>query len=128
MISYELAKKMKDAGFPQEHSDTYALPDGRFLGGDTIELYEMEVACKVPCLEEVIEACGEGAGKQYNAGIKDIEVVGLLSNQALKKEYRWMAYTGLCCHATDVSAYGETPLEAVCNLWLELNKIICTKK
>lgn len=54
MISYELAKQLKDAGFPQtDHED------------DFIEDAFHDVYVSKPTLEELIEACG---GKNIKIG------------------------------------------------------------
>lgn len=92
MITYELAKKLKDAGFPQyNHSPEYR---GDRLNESPNIPYE-------PTLSELIEACGDGFINLYNFGsfwqtnFKD----GMAGETA-----------------------GKTPEEAVANLWLKLNE------
>lgn len=48
MISYELAKKLKEAGFPQSDFNIC----GHCAGGLTMDVF-------IPTLSELIEACGE---------------------------------------------------------------------
>lgn len=59
MISYDLAKELKDAGFPQQGGRDVApiifSEDLKFTS-DTMP----EAALYYPTLEELIEACGEG--------------------------------------------------------------------
>lgn len=105
MLSYETAVKLRDAGFPQKCIETYALPDGRFLGTDQIELYEMKTACKIPTLSELIEIFG----KDFNFVCQH------------PKTLLWGAET----HSGKVIGSENGLLsaeEAVAKLWLELNK------
>ena len=103
MITYELAKQLKDAGFPQDNTyderttfiDEYA---ERF--GD--ELNEEYNPCKIPTLSELIEACGDNFGALF-----------------LSLEWR-------SCGSKDnviepFEGFGSSPEEAVAKLWLELN-------
>jgi len=95
-MDYELAKKLKEAGFPQK--------DRPFCVSTKMELDEKgeQVRCYMPTLSELIEACGE-------------MFINLSRDTALKKE--WFA-----SGCGDVSAFGSTPEEAVAELWIELNK------
>jgi hypothetical protein len=108
-MNYELAKQLKDAGFPQ------TFPDGRWYYDNLKELCQ---SCEdhgdvhtdqthgiVPTLEELIEACGEEFGS-----------VSLIVDDSSVK--RWE------CQKWDGSDEYEcsTPLEAVARLWLALNK------
>lgn len=119
-MNYELAKKLKDAGFPQNinlgtrYYDEADLLDDPSLGSllNTMPLGNQEVEgwLKVPTLEELIEACG-----------KDFRSLRL----TLLPSTQW--------HCTGVEVlktfHAPTPLEAVANLWLELhgNKNTSTK-
>lgn len=108
MISYELAKELKNAGFPNirigdyfehrvgSHSDDY--------GGDS----DYPCYCnqdKLPTLSELIEACGEDfvSLERFNGG-------GFVANGC--RDYD-DDYT---------KKKGKTPEEAVARLWLALNK------
>ncbi len=95
-MNYELAKKLKDAGFPQvgKNQDGYANDGG----------YE-------PTLSELIEACGS-AFSALTRRFSGSESWIAHSNQFL---------TGQFGHIPIV-ADGNTLEEAVANLWLELNK------
>ena len=94
-MNYELAKELKDAGFPQ--SEPNGFPGILNPDGDTTVYY--------PTLEELIEACGDSSislakwGKKWQAGYHD----------------KWGE-----CNGPEGS--GETPEEAVANLWLAINK------
>ncbi len=98
-MTYELAKKLKDAGFPFKKC---SFPD--YPSGCSAELfYEYHF----PTLSELIEACGAPFGLVYSHSGK-----------------LWSAYTnkqkkGIWLGKDDT---GNTPEEAVANLWLELNK------
>ena len=103
MFSYELAKKLRDAGFKQEGRGELISERGAYY-----DFYpEKNVYC--PTFSELIEACGDKFeylnrvhGGGWVAGTKDTPLEGTL----------------------DTSNYesGKTPEEAVANLWLELNK------
>lgn len=108
-MNYELAKKLKDAGFPQ------TFPDGRWYYTENGELL---YACEdhgsvhptqthgiVPTLSELIEACGE-----------DFDKLQLEESRPSK----WFAYGGEAMFL--LSGIGSTPEESVANLWLALNK------
>ena len=100
MISYELAKKLKDAGFPLTPCNLgeNGSCESRTCS-ESFSKHIHECWCD-PTLEEAIEACGDGYFRlEHNQ-------IGWQANIALD----------------GVSSFGKTPLEAVCNLWLELNK------
>ena len=119
-MNYELAKELKNAGFPQEvkYGDWIYYPDKScmFIGnsddmGDTTGGYSFTLGresttakpnrVKVPTLEELIEACGLDLHRiEYDSG-------------------KWRAYeqSGL----NNLYSEGSTPNEAVARLWLALN-------
>lgn len=102
-ISYELAKKLKDAGFPQHqnwcevgcaHDDTNCL----------INLLESKKPPYVPTLSELIEACGE-----------DFESL-------IKQAGGWVSISSLESYMLKQSFKSvPTPEEAVANLYLALH-------
>lgn len=95
-MTYELAKKLKDAGYPQKNK---YFCDGCANPKCAINEYENAKPDYQPSFSELIEACGyvslEGEGDDWTAS--DM----IMSIQK-----------------------GSTPEEAVANLWLELNKKI----
>ena len=115
-MDYELAKKLKDAGFPQE-----------IRGGTVLGDWEMSIdedgksipcnVCYVPTLEELVEACG-------------INLTGIIQPQNYTNpDNLW--YAGLIDASQEGypsidkdSPFGESSdlIEAVANLWLALNK------
>ena len=92
MISYELAKKLKDAGFPNYEEDW---------------IDEVGFVLIHPTLSELIEACGEDFGHLDRK--EDGTFIAYPTSEKLKERKMWM----LC--------RGEAE-EAIANLWLELNK------
>lgn len=92
-MTYELAKQLKDAGFPQTgiHS-----PLTYHRGED--EPYE-------PYLDELIKACGDGF---YS-----------LEQIPIKRGWRAIVFISLEQH---IYADGQTPEEAVAKLYLAINK------
>ncbi len=97
-MEYELAKKLKDAGFPQKTALTHV--------GQEIGISEPDGSDFVftPTLSELIESCGDRFYSLIYPGGKD-----------------WICYSA---KSDDyfVTAKGAIPEEAVANLWLELNK------
>lgn len=94
MITYALAKKIKDAGFPQ-------IGSGKYIDADTgkdIGLNSPMNMLYIPTLEEAIEAC--------NTEFLDLN----------KLKDGW----GVTDHYSRKT--GKIPLEAVLNLWLKLDK------
>lgn len=106
MITYEQAKALKDAGFPQTsnfggdyYSHNKVLSIDVYLESEQ-KIKEESIDCVVPSLSKLIEACGED--------FTELE--------------RNMDGTWHCrpCYGKCISH--NTPEEAVVNLWLELNK------
>ena len=113
-MNYKLARKLKDNGFPQT-------TDGLFWDQET------RSSVAYPTLSELIEACGNNfceltsrvnQSMSHHSG--DYEsfdnlwpsVYWVCSSVEYKDEKYKSPYWG----------EGETPEEAVANLWLELNK------
>ena len=100
-MNYELAKALKDAGFPQ------ALRNGGFYH------YEKGNEYYLPGLSELIEACG---GKQ----IIIWEEGDIWYATKYDKEYHYVS--GNCIDDTFYDAqHGKTPEEAVAKLYLALH-------
>ena len=107
-MNYELAKQLKDSGFPQN------LQIGnRFVTKNNIQyfcenyetksLYEKDSA-KIPTLSELIEACGDRFWK----------LEGSKGN--------WHAFYQNTIIPEAKLGQGSTPEEAVAKLWLEINQ------
>lgn len=101
-MTYKLAKKLKQAGFPQENWEKW-----REIG--LIPKYEGEGKNEVliPTLSELIEACGDGF----------FTLVRRFDDKS--DDTYWFAYEG------SEKGYGMpylTPEDAVANLYLKLNK------
>jgi len=100
-VKYELAKELKDAGFPQFFSEGMSYYDkkGTFVESACSEYNDdQDWNIRVPTLSELIEACGDGFEKLHLAGGK-FHAVG------------------------DGVIWGveDTPEEAVARLWLALH-------
>ena len=103
-MNYELAKKLKDTGFPQkskyegdicQYDNLHHL--GYYISKDNKNVY-------VPTLSELIEACGDRFS--FLAVLQGTQ--GKIWRASVPGEVFWWN--------------GSTPEEAVANLWLELNK------
>lgn len=107
-MNYELAKQLKDAGFPMK----LALPNSEFIWGGTDT---NGTVYQYPTLSELVEACGD-----------DFMGIGRTYNTEKSKDNSWEATQKTwCCdeHGENRKyGYGSTPEEAVAKLWLELNK------
>jgi hypothetical protein len=101
-VDYELAKQLKDAGFPQEHG-IYKIRN--VLVGDVSFRFEDD-AVYVPTLEELVEACGD----KFWSLERDLD-----------PDEIWGAYP-----ANEIGdgprTFGSSPAEAVARLWFALNK------
>ena len=103
-MNYELSKKLKDAGFPQD-PEGYELHTPDCKGWDGPSDCTKETRAVVPTLSELIEACEP---KMYRLDYDDEGNDG----------YKAMAGTA----DNHFTGTGTTPEEAVANLWLALNK------
>lgn len=127
MITYELAKKLKNAGFPQKGTwenhqglkywsdyDGGATRDKpEIIDGSEVNFGFMEDIYYIPTLSELIEACGD----QFGSLNKSIE------NQS----DGWIAmneeqFIALKFSETHKGFHASAPEEAVAKLWLELKK------
>lgn len=91
-MTYELAKGLKDAGFPQNLDGNRNMAGGPMMFG--VGLPDRQ-RCYVPTLSELIAACG------------DLKLIVQKPNM--------MATNG------KYDCYGSTPEEVVARLWLALN-------
>ena len=137
-MTYELALKLKEAGFPQEpsgevnelfgdtrHSDyivwkedacspTVTAGTNDYLSG--IERGDLLV--KLPTLEELIKACGNWS-MTHGEGMEAYRMK-LVGGQ-IEKSRNWVAELADSSFGNyGVSGEGDTPSEAVANLWLML--------
>lgn len=100
-MKYELAKRLKDAGFPQKQCSFLNCRHGM----------DVDVPCCYnPTLSELIEACGENFIR-----------LDMLTNS---HPHKWQALAGnnggLGAEGK-YTGYGSTPEIAVAELWLALN-------
>lgn len=129
-MDYELAKKLKEAGFPDDKCSQgyYQDPissDPPFIASDDYvqDRGYLKKIGSVPTLSELIEACVPD--KSDDMGIKT----------DTGRWHCWYDYDGYFEHnerfknsrdnglfSVHLNVYGGSPEEAVANLWLELNK------
>ena len=117
-MTYELAKKLKDAGFPGKYGincEWYDESGTRNTWTPPLKDLPEETTTYSYCLGELIEACGD----KFN----------ILYYDKLRK--KWNAYSNEPKDEVDLEWYhegeyevGKTPEEAVANLWLKLNENI----
>lgn len=108
-MNYDLAKQLKDAGFPQKTRGLFGVSSSKILPDGNLEISN---TAYIPTLSELIEACG---GR--------LDELSSLSHPP--KEPKWGAHSYSCeeCGWSPmIISYGSTPEEAVAKLWLELNK------
>lgn len=98
-MNYELAKELKDAGFPFDFGNATVL--------DVFPSYTS--FDRTPNLEELIEACGNEFTNLSRTFLKD--------GTTTDSKEKWAA---LGMSIPD--SYGITPKEAVARLWLALKK------
>jgi len=114
-MNYELAKELKEAGFPQDTHFGYD-PEGH-VGclGDGIN--KMPLIICAPNLSELIEACG-GSIQNYDDESQQLNCLKRVYASDFSGRIVWEASTGTYRNASE----GNTPDEAVAKLWLTLNK------
>ena len=101
-MEYKIAKLLKDAGYPQrETGNVEGFPGYVGYGLGFLYNYNNEEPVYSPTLSEVIESCGD----------KFFELTRYSSS--------WAA----CGNETGLDGRGNTPEEAVANLWLLINKL-----
>lgn len=139
MITYELAKKLKEAGFKQGDEGLYfekrrqarkepfyaRVYVGEALGYDESYYPDHKYDIYCPTLSELIEACGDEFRDLCKLRSPDPDNDG-------KKEWPYVWWRAKShkwgktdCEYEDgeyVCANGKTPEEAVINLWLKLNQ------
>lgn len=103
-MDYELAKKLKDAGFPQTGLSQCTHD---IHGGIKDCQCQVEDFAFIPSLESLVEACGEKLGEMESVTV-----------QFYPKKQVAYAYIKI-----NEASSGPTPLIAVANLWLKLNEI-----
>lgn len=105
-LTYEQCKSLKDAGFPQKGEGQYvgnvALIKPEDFSPDGVVGIAQEDFAYLPTLSELIEACGTDFFK--------------LIRQHAGGEHDWYAGD----ETNKLYAFGSTPIEAVCNLFLAL--------
>ena len=110
-MDYELAKQLKDAGFPQGENRPVAVYSEKSTS--EIDVFEVTKTQKVyiPTLSELIEACGDKFRKLI-----------LHSENPKHPNLIWQAGTNQHIVKNIESKRGKTPEIAVANLYLALNK------
>ena len=116
-MTYELAKELKDAGFPQRPHTPLSIPR---MGIQEIEHVDL------PTLSELIEACGEERiGPNLNTKEKDpikhLFRLGWCGDEWYTT-YEFYQSSIHNDYGLPICEYGETPEIAVARLWLALNK------
>jgi hypothetical protein len=110
-MDYELAKKLKDAGFPQTGKGSielgYPEPKVNSYTKTTPIIKEPLDEVYHPTLEELIEACGD----KFHHLVHEKNTVSL---------DEWCASDGSFVWKVD-ACWGMTPSGAVAKLWLALN-------
>lgn len=110
-MKYELAKKLKECGFPQDGLFKYGQGWNFVTGPDTpkdthgissAEYERLADKCYCPTLSELIEACGDG-------------FAGVIRDPIGKK--KWIAHEETQDRTQDASS----PEEAVAKLWIALH-------
>lgn len=103
-MNYEIAKKLKRAGFPQEYFGGHYIDSNNKYTNPKMHLEGLpgtDGQTYVPTLEELIEACGDDF------------------HSLQKKDTIWCSFAK--ASVTLDCFVGSTPLEAVANLWLALH-------
>lgn len=104
-MNYELAKKLKDTGFPQEGDSSRQILIKPIDLDNPLYLY-------FPTLEELIEACEDSFGALLRISDTSFQSMGgkLERSELSPTQGRYA-----------IQVLGVTPLESVANLWLVLH-------
>jgi hypothetical protein len=100
-MNYELAKELKDAGFPQN------LDGNTTLSGKPLKFYGKLGEPYCPTLEELLSACGQQFHSLISTGATGWDAC------EFKEPF---------ADTLPLRINGPTPNEAVARLWLALNK------
>jgi len=130
-MTYELARKLKDAGFPQtQDCGCRVCHDGEIGTLNHHRYIPPEIDVRFPTLSELIDACGRNLVSLHQIPTiipKGNEFDDLLCpyNKNFLKDNRWFWsakwHTGNAENIIVNVVDGDTPEEAVANLWLKLN-------
>jgi hypothetical protein len=112
-MTYELAKQLKDAGFPIKVA---------FADIDLLPTKDGNSIYYRPTLSELIEACGEGIFELLRQSEWHRSMSGNIWEAAIGKIKENTPLTIKGIEDSIVKVGGSTPEESVANLWLELNK------
>ena len=105
-MNFELAKKLKEAGFPMR-----CIKIKRDFSGDAQYLEPLQPL--VPSLSELIEECGDDFNCLFKHTDETFWTAGYAVSE-IEAGFGWSKITKI--------GEGSTPEEAVANLYLELNK------
>lgn len=132
-MNYELAKKLKDGGFPFQEIHANEYTDDRNYRSDVAEMAAVgfvgsqaapfvvfegeETIYSIPTLSELIEACGDRFWKIEKHG-------SVFYAYRTQRKIHVDSASSLFefVKGVDTRAQGTTPEEAVANLWLALNE------
>ncbi len=119
MISYELAKQLKEAGFSQDlkpWDDIYPFEndDGVHKNATPYQRKASDTEIKIPTLSELIEETED----QFGSNEDDSKEYILFERYGMDKWVCCSNYKGV----SEWSLIGDSLEEAVAKLWLELNK------
>jgi hypothetical protein len=114
MITYSLAKELKDAGFPQIKNPNI-VTQGYYLNPLGLKTYSplSKRAVFLPTLSELIEACGDRFKRLVRQSKTKYKAQGKGASREDGNRKSWFP---------DIHIIGSSPEEAVAKLWLELNK------
>ena len=104
-MNYELAKQLKEAGFPQQGKGYWEFPRQ-----DSPNKTSAEVRVYVPTLEELIAACPKNIGK----------ATFVLGSANQGKEWFACYFDFVTNRGSEFNESGSTFVEAVARLWLAL--------
>lgn len=116
MLTYELCKKLKEAGFPFREVEDYQPANGeRVIIKQPFINFEDGKFYWQPTLSELIEACGDDFDRLQQTRMFD---------QKINRLERWSAWKirSKKDHFENIAFGGKTPEEAVANLFLALHK------
>jgi hypothetical protein len=112
-MTHELAKELKDAGFPQEIRRGGLVAPPSAINGEIVDPVEAGMSGGVayePTLEELINACPKKSPGGYSFHLVWMSVLDVGD--------KWIAYYDSGGASNGYEGYGDTPTDAVARLWL----------
>lgn len=123
MIDYQLAKELKDAGFPQKLAGKISIENQEEFSTE-IKQHGMAVFNYLyyPTLSELIEACEPDKADDFNLYTNLDQWTAHIQYHGFFEGWKGIPRDGAGSVSINMGCSAPTPEEAVARLWLALNE------